>query len=130
MSLISGRFHWLASNRPTLPRPQFSMSQTWLAVYPLWTRNWRRRLDSRRLATVAPYASSVILDRLLDRMASTVYRYLSCESQIFLPSSPSPAWLQRHARPSGHMVGPSPECAGTQRHTPWASPARRRTPPS
>src|SRR6266576_5019154 len=78
--LISGRFHWFASNRPTLPRPQLSMSQTWFAVYPLWTRNCRRRRDSRRLATVAPLASSVILGRLLDRAAATVYRYLSCES--------------------------------------------------
>ena len=38
MSLISGRFHWLASNRPTLPRPQFKMSQAWLAVYPVLSR--------------------------------------------------------------------------------------------
>ena len=38
MSLISGRFHWLASRCSTLPRPQFSMSQTWFAVYPVLSR--------------------------------------------------------------------------------------------
>ena len=54
MSLISGRFHWLASKRPTLPRPQFSMSQTWLAVYPAATRSSLSLRARRSLAMVAP----------------------------------------------------------------------------
>src|SRR6202034_2554251 len=60
ISLISGRFHWWPSNRPTLPRPQFRMSQTWFAVYPDAPLSSASRRDRRRFATVAPYASSLI----------------------------------------------------------------------
>src|SRR5256885_773683 len=80
MSLISGRFHTLASKRPTLPRPQLSLSQTWLAVYPFLIRNSVRRRASRRLATVAPY-TSVTRALLLDRASRSAYALLNCESQ-------------------------------------------------
>src|SRR5690242_5746999 len=124
------------------------MSQTWLAVYPLWTRNCRSRRESRRLATVAPWASSVILGRLLDRAAATVYRYLSCESQIFLSQSTlhTPlgchfrltdcAWgvsrARRQTRPSGHRRGSTPTRGGRTpepflpgRRRPASAPIRR-----
>ena len=54
MSLISGRFHWLASNRFSLPLLQPSLSLASFRLIPARTRIAATRLASRRFATVAP----------------------------------------------------------------------------
>src|SRR5215475_11817948 len=83
MSLISGRFHRLASYRPTLPRPQPSRPHTCFAVWPEACRSSVSLRARRRLAAVAPYASSLIWCPLTCRLL--VWGCTTCESQTCYP---------------------------------------------